>query len=202
MRTFVRDIPEQKIYKNGKKRILAEYICECGKLDIIAKESNKLNTSCSACGISKSKLTRTKVFSEHPLYRKWSDMKNRCNNSKVDRYNVYGGRGIKVCEEWKNSYLAFYTFCMSKNWNNKLSLDRIDVNKDYSSENCRLIPIRDQYYNLQNTIYVEYENKEYPLAQICNELGLKKERYTIISGIKKHNKSFVYYIEKNNIEHK
>jgi|SRR5882757_693574 len=69
-----------------------------------------------------------------PEYQTWCDMKSRCYNDNCKNYKYYGGRGIKVCARWKDSFSNFYDDMGSKNG---LTLDRIDVNGDYDPNNCR-----------------------------------------------------------------
>jgi len=71
-------------------------------------------------------------------YGIWSDMKKRCFNSKYKEFHYYGGRGIKVCDRWKNSFLSFYKD-MGPRPSDKHSIDRIDVNGDYESKNCEWV---------------------------------------------------------------
>jgi hypothetical protein len=78
-------------------------------------------------------------LSSHKLYEVWCNIKRRCYGTIKPDYKHYGGRGIKVCDEWLNSFLSFYNFCISKNWKEGLEIDRIDVNGNYEPSNCQLI---------------------------------------------------------------
>lgn len=72
----------------------------------------------------------------HPVYNSWVSMKQRCYYIKDRSYKNYGGRGIKVCERWLESFQNFYED-MFPTWKEGLQLDRIDVNKDYTLDNCQ-----------------------------------------------------------------
>ncbi len=72
----------------------------------------------------------------HPVYKAWEDMKSRCYNSRRYGYGNYGGRGIKVCDSWKNNSSLFIAD-MLPTWRPGLQLDRIDVNGNYEPSNCR-----------------------------------------------------------------
>jgi hypothetical protein len=81
-------------------------------------------------------------LTNHILYKKWDSMKQRCYNKKNDFYHRYGGRGIKMCDEWLNNFKSFYDWSMENGWRKDLTIDRIDSNKNYEPSNCRYIPSR------------------------------------------------------------
>ena len=78
-------------------------------------------------------------LSHHTLYSVWNAMTQRCSNPNTINYHNYGGRGIKVCEEWKNNFKLFYDWCIANGWKKGLQIDRIDNNKDYEPNNCQWI---------------------------------------------------------------
>lgn len=106
------------------------------------------------------------------VYRVWQSMKSRCNYKSVNGYKNYGGRGITVCDEWKNDFMNFYNWAMANGYKEGLSIDRIDVNGNYCPENCRWITMQEQYYNKRNTVYLTYKNKTQSLLDWCIELNL------------------------------
>jgi len=81
------------------------------------------------------------------LYKIWSNMLQRCSNPNFKEYESYGGRGIKVCEEWKNSK-SFIEWALSNGYSNKLTIDRIENDKDYSPDNCRWATSLEQNRNM------------------------------------------------------
>lgn len=106
-------------------------------------------------------------------------MISRCEIKTRPFYELYGGRGIKVCEEWRKDYLAFREWALkngyvcerNKNNRNKVTLDRINNNGDYTPTNCRFVTIDEQNYNRSNTKRYEYKGKLYntkELAEMAN----------------------------------
>lgn len=106
-----------------------------------------------------------------PLHRLWGDMKNRCYNPRNQKYPVYGGRGICVDEPWRSSYEAFRDWALKNGYEKGLSIDRIDVNKNYSPDNCRFATQKTQQNNRTNNHLLTYAGKTQTMSQWASELG-------------------------------
>lgn len=110
------------------------------------------------------------------IYR---NMKRRCYNPKNPAYENYGGRGIVVCDEWKERYAGYKRFkewALSNGYQEDLTIDRIDNNKGYSPDNCRWVTRKVQNNNKRNSHLVTYKGKTQTLTQWCEELGLNYRR--------------------------
>jgi len=108
-----------------------------------------------------------------PEYQSWLGMKQRCTNPKKREYPHYGGRGIKVCEEWMNSFSAFYAHIGAKP-SNKHSLDRINVNGDYAPNNVRWATHQEQVDNTTVVRMVSIGERTQSISAWEREMGLSK----------------------------
>lgn len=84
----------------------------------------------------------------------WRGMRYRCNNPKTNCYHRYGGRGIKVCDEWNNSFNRFMVWAILNGYSDDLTLERVNNNGNYEPDNCTWIPILDQANNRRDTYKV------------------------------------------------
>lgn len=106
------------------------------------------------------------------LYRIWLQMKNRCNNPNTARFKDYGARGIKVCEEWKGDFKAFYDWSMSHGYSDELTIDRIDNNGNYEPSNCRWATPLVQGNNSRHNHNITYKGETHSLSDWARILGV------------------------------
>ena len=98
---------------------------------------------------------RTKLNkSEQRVYRIWAAIKSRTSNKNVPCYKWYGQKGIKMCDEWYESFDSFLNWSIKNGYKDDLTIDRIDPVLDYSPNNCRWITIKDQQHNRCNNINI------------------------------------------------
>lgn len=143
-------------------------ICSCGNKVIVNTGRLKYG-SIKSCGCQKrDALIRRNTkhsLSNTRLYEIWCGMKKRCYNKKSKSYSNYGGRGISVCDSWKNDFLCFYEWAIKNGYNETLTIERIDVNGNYCPENCKWITLSEQTINLRKTIRYSICGIERPLIE-------------------------------------
>ena len=159
--------------KHGKSMWLCK--CDCGNSKIVSganlRSQNTKSCGCLHKQILSETATKHGKFG-YRLYWIWHGMKSRCYNPNDKRFSVYGGRGITVCDEWRNSFEAFYEWAMSNGYADNLTIDRKDTNGNYCPENCRWITNKEQQNNRRNNRLIAYNGKTQTLKQWAEELGI------------------------------
>lgn len=176
--------------------------CDCG--NEIKANATKLKTGLQqSCGCLKEEnkyligeVNRKYKYSNKRLYGIYAAMIARCYDEKNRRYHNYGGRGITVCEEWKSNYDVFAEWAFNNGFDKDAkqgvcTLDRIDVNKGYSPDNCRWISNKEQQFNKRTNKRLTYNGETLTLTEWAEKLNVPKG--TFIQGIN-HGKNIEYYI--------
>ena len=115
-------------------------------------------------------------------------MKQRCCNPNTKSFKNYGGRGITICDEWSNNdwsgtkhlskgYIAFRDWAIKHGYQDNLTLDRINVNKGYSPENCRWVSKKAQCYNKRTNKYITYNGQTKTITEWLKELNISKHAF-------------------------
>lgn len=160
---------------SADRRITWKCKCDCGKIVIVAGKHLK-NGSVKSCGCLNKELIAKRNYvhgKRHTrLYRIWLVMKNRCNNPNDKYYYCYGGKGIKVCDEWAEDFMSFYNWSIANGYSDKLSIDRIDSDKGYQPDNCRWATNKEQQNNKTNNHYITYKGKTQSMKKWSEELNI------------------------------
>ena len=140
--TLLEDLGMMYATENSKERKrFGIYKCGFCGTEFKACTSNIKRKHTNSCGcynkIKVSESTKKHGLFRTRLYTIWINMKMRVLNPKNKRYNDYGGRGITICEEWKNDFMPFYNWAMENGYSDELSIDRIDNDRNYEPSNCR-----------------------------------------------------------------
>ena len=102
----------------------------------------------------------------HPLYSSWHAMKRRAESGPSYRYwRYYAGKGVKICDEWRKSFVAFYEWAIANGWRDGLTIDRIDNDGNYEPGNCRFITQQEQACNRSNNRWISAFGQSKTIAQ-------------------------------------
>ena len=173
----------------GTRRRLWKCHCDCGTEKIV-QEPNLKNGTTKSCGCwkyRKIKEHNTKHGgSKDRLYGIWKGMKRRCNDSRDSHYATYGGKGIKICDEWANDYAVFKEWAYKNGYDENAktgdcSIDRINNNGNYEPNNCRWVNRIQQANNTSQNRYVTLNGKRLTIAEFARTMNISqfKARYRI-----------------------
>ena len=160
--------------KSGRKSYWV-CLCECGNQKVVRADSLKsgMVRSCGCLKREQDKMNLTKNHrhkeSKSRLHNIWLGIKKRCNDMNDDRY---GGRGIRVCEDWMKSYESFRDWALNNGYSDNLTIERVDNDKGYYPENCSWIPQSEQAKNRRSTVWVEWDGKRKSIKQWSDYLGI------------------------------
>jgi len=156
-----------KLNKFSQRHSIWYCKCDCGNYTERTTDVLKRGKSSCGCkqkeilgGMARNNITHNMTHTR--LYRIYKGMIGRCYYPSVDRYNAYGGRGISVCDEWKNDRTKFFEWALNNIYDDDLTIERINVNGNYEPSNCTWITMAEQYENKQS-------NSKQPLPEQYKE---------------------------------
>ncbi|WP_076231638.1 hypothetical protein [Clostridium botulinum] len=152
--------------------------CDCGNICTVRGSCLK-NGHTKSCGCIRSnklvKINKSKVKhgkSNTRLFKIWNGMKQRCYYEKMQDYEYYGGKGIKVCDEWLNNFVSFYNWAINNGYKENLTIDRKDINGNYEPSNCKWSSIKQQARNRRSNKLITYEGETKTLAEWCEKYNI------------------------------
>lgn len=176
--TVIERAPDH-ISSGGYKFTAWKCRCDCGNEKVVL--SNALISGRSeSCGclhaehqadIARSNF-KTHGSSKTRLYHIWAGMRKRCYDQSASNYSNYGGRGIKVCDEWNSGYGQFRDWALAHGYRDGLSIDRIDVDGDYTPDNCRWADRVLQANNRRTSVCYEYNGVTHTIAELARLYNL------------------------------
>ena len=198
---------------NNHTEVVWLFKCDCSKLCEKSSCAFKNISKIASCGCMKGKkphMTNLELKNYKPIHECYVNMKTRCYNPNYELYSRYGGRGIKVCDEWKDNFKEFYNWAIN-GWKKGLTLDRINNDDDYKPDNCRWVDRVEQANNRHTNYLIKYKGEIKTMAQwskilkidysfiqirmyknktmeeVVEEWNLKSKTYFAIQGNKKTN---------------
>lgn len=165
------------------KNVLWECLCDCGEKTIVTS-GNLVTGHTKSCGC----LQKIRIISSNTkhgyarrgdnhsrLYSVWGGMMQRCLNPRSTNYKNYGGRGICICDDWKN-FENFKDWSLQNGYQENLSIDRIDVNGDYCPQNCKWSTNIEQANNKRGTKKYLFNKENLTVAEISRKYNLNYEK--------------------------
>ena len=152
-------------------------VCECGSF--VSRNSSQLTSSIrseknSNCGCEPGNKKHNLTYRFKKLHMVWSSMKARCYRSTCKDFKNYGGRGISICDEWRNDFATFHKWAMETGYEEGVStIERVDVNGNYCPENCTWIVNERQALNTRKVIFLTAKGKTQSLSDWAAELGMR-----------------------------
>lgn len=169
MMTIIKEVEPRK----KQRQFLCK--CQCGNIGnyVLVLLVNEQTKSCGC--LRKSRFLQRNTShgkSRTKLNAVWQSMKQRCENPNNINYKYYGGRGIKVCEQWISSLIVFYNWSIENGYEEGLSIDRINVDGNYEPNNCRWVSMKIQSRNKTDNIFIEYKGENLCLQDWANKLKI------------------------------
>ena len=155
-------------------------ICDCGNTATTRASSLK-SGSTKSCGCLQKEIAGLRTLTHglsgsHAycprLYRIWKNMKQRCSNPKSCKYEIYGGNGVSVCDEWME-YEPFHKWAINHGYKKDLTLDRINGDGDYNPTNCRWATYSEQSLNTKQNRYLKYKDRSLTIKEWSDFVGIK-----------------------------
>jgi hypothetical protein len=152
------------------------YICQCdcgNKVTVCGRDMTRGHTQ--SCGCLRKNIAHNRLVKHNGcgsrLYSIWKSMNSRCNNENTNYYKHYGGKGVKICDSWKD-YAVFKEWALANGYNDNLTLDRIDFNGDYCPENCRWLTMKEQSNNRSSNHRITYKGMTKTISEWAEYFGL------------------------------
>lgn len=163
------------VEKSENKHIYWLCKCVCGNCRLL--QTYQLTSGkVTSCGCMNKKQKKSTIIAQNKrMYTVYSSMIARCYNPKSISYKYYGAKGIKVCSQWKRSFKSFVNWSLQNGYNDCLSIDRIDNTKGYSPNNCRWVPLSEQFSNRTNNVFYIHDGETHTMSEWCKILGFSYE---------------------------
>ena len=158
--------------------------CECGNYKDAISTSLKCG-DVKSCGCLQKETRKEHALNlkkikhgmaDSRLYRIYNNMVSRCYRKSINGYENYGGRGIRVCDEWlgENGFVNFMDWALANGYSDELTIDRLDSNGNYEPSNCKWATRKEQANNTRSTVFLEYNGETHSITEWSEITGIKK----------------------------
>lgn len=152
--------------------------CECGEQKTV-RTDGLTSGNVQSCGCLKKEQDRRNLTANHShklsgtkLWHTYYSMLDRCYDKNNERYEIYGGRGIRVCDDWKNSFTSFSEWALQNGYQDKLTIDRINNNGDYEPSNCRWSTQKEQARNRSSNLMIKLNGELMTLIELSEKMEI------------------------------
>lgn len=170
---------EDRVQKNGRRRVMWTCQCDCGNVVTVLGDNLKKGVS-NSCGCLRKEIMSaaksTHGDTKTKLYGVWCGIKRRCYNEHTMYYEKYGGRGITMCDEWRDSYEAFKKWAESSGYSEGLSIERVDNDGPYSPENCEWADSKTQANNRHSNVKLTLNGETHNITQWSSIVGISAKK--------------------------
>lgn len=185
----IKEVEPRKAFRGYDRQFLC--MCDCGNTIVTLLRSLRFDkaTSCgckqreSATRLGSGKRICPDNDEARRIYTIWRGMKSRCYCKGSHTYGRYGAVGISVCEEWRNDFLAFYTWSIEHGYKDGLTIDRIDGRGNYEPGNCRWATMKEQSNNTRRNVFLSHNGETHSVSEWARIVGIN--RTTIQLRLKK-----------------
>ncbi len=175
---FGRLLVKSYAHTDGERKAHWYCVCDCGETGVFSGKSMRSGLT-QSCGCLQremaSSANKTHGISKTRLYRIWGAMKRRVKNPRCRGYAFYGGRGIKLHSAWEK-FEAFQDWALENGYRENLSIERVDVNGDYSPANCSWVSMKIQSKNRRTNVVYEGEIASDASRRLGGSKGLVSTR--------------------------
>ncbi len=155
---------------NGGRKYICQ--CDCGEQKSVMS-FHLIGGGSKSCGLCRRRMTSNCSTSSRRISSIYSGMICRCYNPNVTAYKNYGGRGIEICNEWREDFIIFHDWAIANGYEDHLSIDRIDVNGNYTAENCRWVNRKIQNRNKRDNVFLNIDGKQKTIAEWAEITGIR-----------------------------
>ena len=155
-------------YGRKHKEVTWECLCDCGNITIVPSYAIRTGaTKSCGCYTGKTKTSFRESMRGTHIHTAYTNMLTRCYNPHYYLFQHYGGKGIKVCDDWlgDDGFINFYNWSLANGCSGNLSIDRIDNSKNYSPDNCRWVTMKEQQNNRTNNRMITVNGETHTIAE-------------------------------------